>query len=75
MDINEERYHMCDEPFDYSSWKTGKISGEKPSIKTLGTDSNENVVMEVSVPEKGDVYMDILNRDGQVVWRLSCRRP
>ena len=23
---NEEKYHMCDEPFDYSSWKTGKIS-------------------------------------------------
>jgi hypothetical protein len=75
---NEERYHMCDEPFDYSSWKTGKISGnEKPSVNALGTDSKENVVMEISVPEKGDVYMDILNRDGQIVWRLhaDCLEP
>jgi hypothetical protein len=69
----EDKYHMCDEPFDYSSWKTGKISQNKvPSIKALGTDSSDRVVMEVSVPEKGDVYMDILNRFGEVVWRLHA---
>jgi hypothetical protein len=71
--LNEERYHMCDEPFDYSSWKIGKISRiEEPSVKTLGMDSNENVVMEVSLPEISDVYMDILNKDNQVVWRLHA---
>jgi uncharacterized protein (DUF362 family) len=69
----EDSYHMCDEPFDYSSWKTGRLSMmEVPSIRALGTDSSERVVMEVSVPEKGDVYVDILNRHGEVVWRLHA---
>jgi hypothetical protein len=71
--FNEEKYHMCDEPFDYSAWKSGKIShNDLPSVKGLGTDSGNKVVMEVSVPEKGDVYVDILNRHGEVVWRLHA---
>jgi hypothetical protein len=71
--LNEDKYHMVDEPFNYSSWKTGKITqSEVPSVKALGTDSGNKVVMEVSVPEKGDVYMDILNRNGEVVWRLHA---
>jgi len=71
---NEERYHMCDEPFDYSSLKAaGKvIQSEIPSIRALGTDSKDKVIMEVSVPEKGDVYVDILNRHGEIVWRLEA---
>ena len=70
---NEDKYHMCDEPFDYSAWKNGKLSvREVPSIKAIGTDANEKVVMEVSVPEKGDVYVDILNRHGDVVWRMHA---
>jgi uncharacterized protein (DUF362 family) len=70
---NEGKYHMCDEPFNYSAWKSGKISRiEFPSIRALGTDPNNQVVMEVSVPEKGDVYVDILNRHGEVVWRLHA---
>jgi uncharacterized protein (DUF362 family) len=70
---NEDKYHLCDEPFDYSSWKAGKIAQvDVPSIRALGTDSNDNVVMEVSVPEKGDVFVDILNRHGDVVWRLEA---
>ena len=28
--------------------------------------------MEVSVPEKGDVYVDILNSNGELVWRLEA---
>jgi hypothetical protein len=70
-EMKEDRFHLCDEPFDYSAWKSGKISkNEIPSVRALGTDSNDQVVMEVSVPEKGEVYMDILNREGEVVWRL-----
>ena len=62
---------MCNEPFDYSSWKIGKVSkNEVPSIKAIGTDSNDRVVIEVSVPEKGDIYVDILNREWELVWRL-----
>jgi uncharacterized protein (DUF362 family) len=71
--LNEDRYHMCDEPFNYTSWKTGKITrNESPSIRAIGTDSSDRVVMEVSVPEKGDVYVDILNRHGELVWRLHA---
>ena len=40
--------------------------------KPLGTDSNNQVVMEVNVPGKGDVYVDILNNQGEVVWRMHA---
>lgn len=72
--FDEEKYHMCDEPFDYGSWKTtGKISqADSPSIRALGTNAKEEVVMELSVPEKGDVHVDILNRHGEIVWRMEA---
>jgi len=67
----EPRYHLCDEPFDYSAWKTGKrTAGARPSIRPIGKDARDRVVMEVSLPEKDDVYVDVLDRDGNVVWRL-----
>ncbi len=70
---NEEKFHMVNEPFDYKAWKSGKIAKtDMPSIKALGTDSNDKVIMEVSVPEKGDVYVDILNSNGDLVWRLHA---
>jgi uncharacterized protein (DUF362 family) len=69
---NEDRYHMCDEPFDYKSWKsTGKIAvNSEPSIKIIGTDSDNHIVMDMNVPQKGDVYVDILNSDGDLLWRM-----
>ncbi len=71
--LNEDKYHLCNEPFDYASWKSGKIAQtDAPSVRALGTDANDQVVMEVSVPEQGDVYVDILNRDGELVWRLEA---
>jgi len=71
--MNEDMFHMCDEPFDYGSWKMGKSSQNvTPDIRAIGTDSNDNVIMEVSVPEKSDVYVDILNRHGDVVWRMHA---
>lgn len=71
--LNEDKYHLCNEPFDYNAWKNGKIlPAEVPSVKALGTDANEKVVMEVGVPQKGDVFVDILNKDGEVVWRLEA---
>ena len=70
---NEDKYHLCDEPFDYTSWKKGALNrSETPSIQALGTDSSGKVVMEVAIPEKGDVFVDILNRHGEVVWRLEA---
>ncbi len=71
--LNEDKFHLCDEPFDYSSWKKGNLSqAGAPSIRAIGTDANDGVVMEVSVPGKGDVYVDILNRHGDVVWRMEA---
>ena len=67
----EERYHLCDEPFDYKTWKkTGKIAAIEPSIRAIGTDSNNHIVMDMSVPKKGDVYVDILNNQGELIWRM-----
>ena len=67
----EERFHMCDEPFDYKAWKKmGRIAAIEPSIRAIGTDSNNHIVMEMNVPEKGDVFVDILNNQGDVVWRM-----
>jgi flagellar hook assembly protein FlgD len=71
--LHEDKYHLCDEPFDYASWKNGKITQtESPSVRALGTDSADRVVMEVSIPDKGDVYVDILNSNGELVWRLEA---
>ena len=68
---DDEVYHMCDEPFDYKAWKeTGKIAKIEPYIRAIGTDSNNRIVMDMSVPEKGNVYVDILNNDGDLVGRL-----
>lgn len=71
--FDEAPYHLVNEPFDYTAWKTSKkaYSGE-PSIKALGTDSDDGIVMEVNVPEKSDIYVDIKNRFGDVVWRLKA---
>jgi uncharacterized protein (DUF362 family) len=71
--LDEDKFHLCNEPFDYTAWKAGSLSQTiAPSVRALGTDSSDRVVMEVAVPEKGDVYMDILNRHGDVVWRLEA---
>ncbi len=69
----EEKYHLCNEPFDYSAWRAGTpLPKADANIRALGTDSDQKVVMELSVPERGDVYVDILNRHGEVVWRLEA---
>ena len=71
---HEDKYHLCDEPFDYSAWKgLGNVNPvERPSIRALGTNAKDNVVMEVAVPEEGNVYMDILNKEGELVWRMEA---
>lgn len=69
---NEPLYHLCDEPFDYSAWKAGKKMSRRPDIRPLGRDSRGNVIMDLSLPEKDDVWMDILDSNGQVVWRLKA---
>ncbi len=69
---NEPYYHMCDEPFDYSAWKAGRKQAARPDVRGIGRDARGNVVMEVTVPERNDVFVDVLNRNGEVVWRLRA---
>ena len=71
---DEPRYHLCDEPFDYSAWKSGTRTGEcsKPSIRTLGYDANSKIVMEFSLPKRDNVYVDVVNSKGEHVWRLTA---
>ena len=70
----EEKYHLCDEPFDYKAWKgTGSINPpDNPGVRALGTNAKDQVVMEVSIPEEGDVYVDILNGRGELIWRMEA---
>jgi hypothetical protein len=70
----EDIYHMVDEPFDYKAWKrTGRVAANtEPSIRAIGTDSNNHIVMDMNVPKKGDVYVDIKNRHGEVVWSMHA---
>jgi hypothetical protein len=74
--LNEDQYHLVNEAFDYTNWKkTGKIpNAEKPSIRVLGNNANNGIVMEVNMPEESDVYVDIKNKLGDVVWRLRSDR-
>jgi len=70
---NEPLFHLCDEPFDYSAWKAGKQTGDcSPSIREIGHDARNNVVMELSLPEHDDVYVDVLNKKGEIIWRLMA---
>ncbi len=70
---NEPQYHLVNDPFDYSAWKSDRrVAASKPSVRDIGKDSKNNVVMEVSLPERNDVYVDILNRYGDVVWRMKA---
>ena len=70
----EPKYHLCDEPFDYTAWKAGKRTGEcsKPSFRELGYDANSRFVMEISLPKRDDIYVDVVNSRGEHVWRLTA---
>lgn len=69
---NEPYYHLCDEPVDYSAWKSGKLAAAIPSVRDIGRDGDGSINFEVSIPERNDVYVDVLNRHGEVVWRLKA---
>ncbi|MFC1607503.1 DUF362 domain-containing protein [Candidatus Latescibacterota bacterium] len=69
---DEPRFHLCDEPFDYKAFKAGKTAAEcsKPSIRTLGYDADNKMVMELSLPKRDNVYVDVVNSQGEKVWQL-----
>jgi hypothetical protein len=67
----EPRFHLCDEPFDYSAWKKGARIGDcTPSLKELGRDRENNLILELTVPKREDVYVDVLDSRGEILWRL-----
>ena len=68
---NEPRYHLCNEPFDYSAWKKGKRVGDcTPKLRNLGLDGAGRVNLSITVPERGPVGVTVLNSRGEVVGRL-----
>ena len=69
----EPYYHLCDEPFDYSAWKTGKRVGDcTPSIEELGRDRDNRMVMGLTLPQRDNILVDVVNKKGEVVWRLMA---
>jgi len=69
----EPEFHLCDEPFDYSAWKAGARAADcTPSVRELGRDGRNRVVMEMTVPKKESVWVDVLDSKGEVVWRLMA---
>ncbi|MDP2983898.1 MAG: DUF362 domain-containing protein [Candidatus Latescibacter sp.] len=67
----EPRFHLCDEPFDYSAWKKGrKVSARKPVIENLGLDNAGRVNLSLTLPERDKVGVTVLNSRGEVVGRL-----
>ncbi|MCD6308375.1 MAG: hypothetical protein J7M24_05195, partial [Candidatus Latescibacteria bacterium] len=69
----EPEFHLCDEPFDYSAWKAGsRAAGLTPSVRELGRDNRNRVVMEMTVPKKETVWVDVLDSKGEVIWRLMA---
>jgi len=68
---NEPKYHLCNEPFDYSPWKKGKRVGEfAPNLRYLGLDGAGRVNFSLSLPERDRVGVTILNRRGGIMERL-----
>jgi len=71
---NESTFHLVNEPFDYSAWKENKHLGyNKPAIEHLGYNSNNNPIMELTLPEQDNVYVDVLNSNGERIWRLIAK--
>lgn len=67
----EPKYHLVDEPFDYTSWKHDRAL-PKPAVAALGNDSRGRVAIEVRAPKPGDACMDILDRHGRLIWRMEA---
>jgi hypothetical protein len=69
---NEPFWHLCNEPFDYNKVNEVKPSyPSKPGARVLTqacqTASYPKVPIEYSIPQKGNVILEILNEKGQTV--------
>jgi len=68
----EPFWHLCDEPFDYSQVSEVKSTiPSRPGARVLTqanqTASYQRVPIEYSIPEKGNVTLEILNDKGETV--------
>jgi len=71
----EPYYHLCNEPFDYSAWKKGvRTADSRPSVRQLGRDSGNNIIMDLTLPKREYVYINILDREGRVIGHLLADR-
>ncbi len=69
----EPEYHLCDEPFDYGAWKKGaSLHDCTPNFQVLGKDADGKMVGQITVPENDDVYVDVLDRNGEIQARLRA---
>jgi uncharacterized protein (DUF362 family) len=66
----EPRFHLCNEPFNYSAWKSGKRTGAAPEVGTPYRDGSGRVAIDISLPRREDVYVEVLNSRGEHLWRL-----
>lgn len=67
----EPFYHLCDEPFDYTAWKQGRKQADaKPVFRALGRDNAGRGVMELGLPDRDNVFVEIRNRHGELMWTL-----
>ena len=77
---NEPLWHLCDQPHDYSQVSENKtVPPSRPSSRVLNHDYPSSyyrqVAIEVSVPEKGNVLVEILDQNGsnlEVITNAVC---
>ena len=68
---NEPRFHLCNEPFDYSAWKAGKRLGKSTPVKVDPCkEKNKYPVTELPAASREDAYVEVLNGRGELLWRL-----
>jgi len=69
---DEPYMHLCNEPFDYSAWKSGKRVGDcTPQIRNLGTDGEGRINLAVTVPEGERACVYVYNSRGEQVWKFE----
>ena len=69
----EPEFHLCDEPFDYTAWKRGARVGDcSPSFVPQGRDNEGRLTGQLTVPEKDDVHVDVLDKEGHLIARLRA---
>lgn len=77
---NEPFWHLCDEPFDYSTVPEKKLSiPAQPVTRVLNqhypSANNSQLAIEFSIPEKGRVFAEILDSAGnnlEVITNAIC---